>query len=119
MVSGLFLVKKYIATGPGMLYIVGKIRYEISFHLVYSESGHKDMKIVEYLFLSQSSGKHINLFKTVMEQHEQALYCHTHIDLSNSKLQIQFIGLDQEVDTGITTVTTSITNRDTLKFTIP
>ena len=38
----MFFVKKIIETGPGMLYMVGKIfLYGMNLNIVYSESGHK------------------------------------------------------------------------------
>ena len=44
-VSGHFLAKQSIETGPGMLYMVGKIfLWGISFNLVYNESAHENMK---------------------------------------------------------------------------
>ena len=48
------------------------------------------MKIFEYMF-SQSSGKNINVFKTQMEWHEEAMYYHTHMYLSNRTNQVQII----------------------------
>ena len=77
------IVKKKIATGPGMLYMVGKFfLYGISFNIVSNELGHKNMTNFEDLLFSQHSGKNINLLKTEMEWHQTTLCCHTHIYLS-------------------------------------
>ena len=74
-----------------MLYMVGNIcLYGIRFNIVYSESGHKKLNILNTFFL-QNPGKNINILKTEMEWHETALYCHTHIYLSNRTLQIQIV----------------------------
>ena len=48
------------------------------------------MKRFEYLF-SQSSEKHINLFKTELEGYEIAQCCHIHTYPSNRILQIQIV----------------------------
>ena len=52
--------------------------------------GMKNMKNVEFLFL-QIEGKNINLLKTGMDWHEQALCCDAHIYLSHRTSLVQSI----------------------------
>ena len=72
-----------------MSYMVAKIfLYGISFNIVYNESDHKNIIILNPF---RSSGKKYHLKKTEMEEHETALFCHTHIYRSNRTPQIQII----------------------------
>ena len=73
-----------------MLYMVGKIfLYEISFNIVYNESGHKNMKHFDYFFYTDFREK--NLFEPEMKGYETMRRCNTHIYLSNRTLQILII----------------------------
>ena len=73
-----------------MLYMAEKIvLYGISFTIVYNESGHKNMTIVENLFFYRVQEKKSIFLKTEMDGHEITLCCHTHIYLSNRIIRIQ------------------------------
>ena len=63
-----------------MLYMVGKVfLHEISFNLVYNESGHKNMKKFEYLLFHRGQENISIILKQMEGMKQHCVFIHTHI----------------------------------------